>query len=81
MRKAQGVRRKASRSMVKVRREAPVGDHLGAANRTAVRSRLRRVCPLQQIQVGAICTNLGGTASVFVPWDEGEFYFGGEQHV
>lgn len=29
-----GMRRKANRSMVEVRRDAPVGDRLGAANRT-----------------------------------------------
>ena len=34
MRKALGMRRIANRSMVKVRRAVPVGNRLGAANRT-----------------------------------------------
>lgn len=62
------------------RRESPLSSE---PKESLILRRLRRGCPLQQLRVdaGFSCVNLGGTASAFVPWDGGEFYFGGIENV
>ena len=72
--------RLASRKMVKVRCGGPRG--IASEQRTeSYASRLRRVCPLQQIRVDAVnLRQFGWYRERLRPMDEGELFFGGIEH-
>jgi len=73
--------RLASRKTVQVRCGGPRG--IASEQRTERHtSRLRRVCPLQQIRVDAVnLRQFGWYRERLRPMDEGELFFGGIEYV